>query len=559
MEAVETPDRTLPLVAEVPPAAAPAAPGAGGIPRRSFLGGTGAFVLAGLAASGAGAAAAAPARAQGVGRPHRPNIVVIITDQERPPMFWPEGWAERNLPSRQRLADRGLSFDNAFCSAAMCSPSRSTFLTGLYPAQHGVTATLTTGGTLSPTEPVLPLGIQNMAHVLASAGYDVQFRGKWHMSKGADGGDASTEDVAAYGFAGWQPPEAGQDIEPQHFGGGCADNDARIAQEGVDYINSVDPNSDTPFALVVSMANPHDLLAYPRTWNAQEGGCDNYGSAAPGCFEQGIAVPPTIDEKLLTNFKPSAQVQSKLLLDAGLGPLVGPQAASNYVNFYAYLQKEVDAHIGSVLDALEAKPGLIEKTVVVRMADHGEMGLSHGGLRQKIFNAYEETLRVPIVVSNPVMFPGPVRTSALASLIDLLPTFATLAGVPDRDRWRFLGADLTPVIDDAVAHPGSPSVAVQDEVLFTYDDQNCAVPDGQFLVRQPNHLRCLRDGRMKYVMYFDPAGVEASQYELYDLQHDPHELHNLANPANAGHYRPDLQAMMHARLYSRMTTTGTLP
>ena len=150
------------------------------------------------------------------------------------------------------------------------------------------------------------------------------------MSKGADGGDASSEDVAAYGFAGWQPPEAGQDTNPANFGGGCANHDERIAQEGVKFLESVDGDGDTPFALVVSMANPHDLLAYPRTWNLQEGDCDNYGAVAPACFDQGIDLPPTLDENLLLNFKPTAQVQSQLLLAAGLGPLLGPREASNY-------------------------------------------------------------------------------------------------------------------------------------------------------------------------------------------------------------------------------------
>ena len=81
---------------------------------------------------------------------HRPNIVVIITDQERHPMHWPAGWADANLPNRKRLADHGLSFTRSFCNTAMCSPSRSTFFTGLYPAQHGVTATLTEGGRSRP-------------------------------------------------------------------------------------------------------------------------------------------------------------------------------------------------------------------------------------------------------------------------------------------------------------------------------------------------------------------------------------------------------------------------
>ena len=78
--------------------------------------------------------------------------------------------------------------------------------------------------------------------------------------------------------------------------------------------------------------------------------------------------------------------------------------------------------------------------------------MSHGGLRQKVFNAYEETLRVPLVISNPLLFPEPVRTDALASLIDVMPTLATLAQAPARQSWNFLGTDLTPVIVDAAAY-----------------------------------------------------------------------------------------------------------
>ncbi|MFC4605021.1 sulfatase-like hydrolase/transferase [Rhodococcus kronopolitis] len=519
--------------------------------RRSFLGGAGALVVAGLAAAGPTATRAAPTETAPA-LPARPNIVVIVTDQERRPMHWPPGWAEQNLPNRQRLANQGLSFNHAFCNSAMCSPSRSTFFTGLYPAQHGVTATLTEGGTLSPSEPQLQVGEQNMAKLLESAGYNVHYRGKWHMSKGAAGGDPSSADLAAFGFRGWIPPEAGQDTNPDNFGGGCADHDRSIAEQAAEFLGGVGTDDATPFALIVSFVNPHDVLAYPQTWDAIEGNCDNYGAAAPGSFEQGIELPPTAGEELALNHKPTAQIQSKALLAGGLGPLLGPQAPKNYVNFYAYMHKVVDEHIGTVLDALEAVPGRREKTVVIRMSDHGEMGLSHGGLRQKVFNAYEETLRVPLVISNPLLFPGPVETDALASLIDVMPTLATLADVPDRAAWRFLGTDLMPVVR-------APDTQVQDLVHFTYDDQNCAVPDGQFIVTQPNHIRAVRDARWKYTMYFDPAGAAGPQFELYDLLADPLEVHNRADPLNVGYFDPGQVARMHATLLRVMAEKGTTP
>lgn len=529
----------------------------GELPRRAFLGGTGALLLAGMAGVGS---ATRTANAQTLsGLTAHPNIVVIITDQERQPMHWPAGWAEQNLPHRQRLANNGLTFTQAYCNSAMCSPSRSTFFTGLYPAQHGVTSTLTEGGTLSPTEPQLRVTEQNMARLLTSAGYNVQYRGKWHMSKNSDGGEPTSADLASFGFQGWVPPEAGQDTDPAHFGGGCVDHDRNIAEQAAEFLRNVDTTSDTPFALIVSLANPHDILAYPQTWNQRDGDCDNYGSAAPDCFDQGIDLPPTVEENLALNHKPTAQVQSQFLIAGALGPLIGSDAKKNYVNFYAYVQKVVDRHIGTVLDALDSVPGLRDTSVVVRISDHGEMGLSHGGLRQKVFNAYEETTHVPLVISNPVLFPRPVRTDALASLIDVMPTLATVAGVSDRSAWTFLGTDLTPIISEAAAHPDTPVTPVQDVLHFTYDDQNPGAPNGQNIVTEPSHLRSIRDTRWKYTAYFDPAGIVPPQYELYDLREDPLELHNLADPLDIGNYAPSTAAEMHAKLVRVMHEKGTTP
>jgi len=310
-------------------------------------------------------------------------------------------------------------------------------------------------------------------------------------------------------------------------------------------------------------------LAYAQSWdqqvgNDQNGFCTNYKDQAPECFYQGIDLPPTLGEQLSLNYKPTAQAESLLLLDAGLGVLVDATGSLSttdqklkYVNFYAYLQKTVDKHIGTVVDALEADPALYDKTIVIRLSDHGEMGLSHGGLRQKLFNAYEETIRVPIVISNPKYFPKPVQTDAIASLVDIMPTLATLAGVPNREQWDFKGHDLTPIIADAVRNPSNPTASAQDSILFTFDDDNPGSPDPQNFVQEPNHIRCIRDQRYKYAVYFDPCGKQAPQFELYDLLNDSEELHNLANPANVAYYNPALVSEMQAKLESKMAQTGT--
>ena len=70
--------------------------------------------------------------------PRKPNILLIITDQEREVMHWPAGWAEANLPARSRLLEHGLQFTRAQCNSAACSASRATLMTGRYPTEHGV-------------------------------------------------------------------------------------------------------------------------------------------------------------------------------------------------------------------------------------------------------------------------------------------------------------------------------------------------------------------------------------------------------------------------------------
>ena len=166
-----------------------------------------------------------------------PNLVLIITDQERPPMHWPEGFAEQRLGSRARLLRHGISFDSATCNTAMCSPSRATLLTGLMPSDHGVCDTLTDDGPFSATETELSPDLPNLATMLRAGGYDVHYRGKWHLSKGPAGGfDTTPDEVAEYGFDGWVAPDAGGDTRPESFGGGRTNFDAGYVEQSVAFL-----------------------------------------------------------------------------------------------------------------------------------------------------------------------------------------------------------------------------------------------------------------------------------------------------------------------------------
>ena len=394
------------------------------VSRRAFVQGAGlalAYSLGARRVPTADAAADTPASL------NRPNILLIVADQERAPQHWPDGWAAANLPAHQRLADQGLSFSRAYCNAAMCSPSRATLFTGLYSTQHGVTRTLTYGGTMSDQETPLPAGFPTIGNMLAAAGYRVVLKGKWHVSKAADGGPATADDVAGFGFEDWEPNTGGENQEVKNFGGGCADWDQQYVDQAVAFLQTQTPTTtaNQPFALVVTLVNPHDVIAYPATWDQQTtDDCNNYADDYAGGFPRDISLPATINEDLST--KPDCQADAVTLYNA-LGVLGTPARKLDYVNFYADLIKRLDTQVGQILDALH--PDLVDNTVIIYTADHGELGLSHGGLRQKMFTVYDETVRVPLIISNPTLFPTPQVTDTYASLIDLAPTLAKLAGV----------------------------------------------------------------------------------------------------------------------------------
>jgi len=204
--------------------------------------------------------------------------------------------------------------------------------------------------------------------------------------------------------------------------------------------------------------------------------------------------------------------------------------------------KASDQYLVDVLHALD-ETGLRDDTVVIRTADHGEMGLAHGGLRQKNFNFYEESLRVPLVFSSPALYDGACETEALVSHVDFLPTLATLFGAPERARAEWQGVDYSA----CVLHP-SRAEPPQSYVVFTWDDWQAGQASPPYLP-PPNHVVSIREGRYKLAKYYDVNGNVPSQWEMYDLEHDPLERWNIAW---RGHRRTEEQQRQLRRLKRRL-------
>lgn len=469
------------------------------------------------------------------------NILIFITDQERNIQHFPAGWEQENLPGLTRLKANGVSFENAFCNACMCSPSRATLFTGLYPAQHGVKNTLELDmpAEFYPQTELSP-DLTNIASVMSAAGYEVVFKGKFHLTKPLNGvvqredgsyaGNWTQADLERFGFSRWNPPDAGGNQDIIEGGGGVADNDWRYlsedgpneeGKEGVHAFLNARAGAEQPWCLIVSLINPHDVLFYPGPPNMDPPKWEQAGYGDPSWYEGDIGIPVTHDEDLST--KPSAQKAYVRLLNAFGRPRT-VEEKQNYLNFYGNLMKLVDGYLVEILDLLEAN-GQLADTIVMRTSDHGEQGLAHQ-MQQKNFNFYEETMKVPLVYSNPELFPKARTSRQLVSHVDILPTLASLVQAPDEARnrqWR--GIDYSGHV------LGTASGETQDRVVFTYDDYQAGQRTGPY-VKQPNHIRSLREKRWKLAKYFDPNDVEPTEWEMYDLKRDPLERHNLAhNPA----------------------------
>jgi choline-sulfatase len=504
----------------------------------------------------------------------KPNILIVITDQEREAMHWPEGWAEANLPARNRLMANGLHFTRAQCNTAACSSSRATFLTGVYPAQHGVKNLIACDKPDDRAQrrlPILSSNLPNLATVLAAGGYHVVLKGKLHVTRPVEYNPEmkrhywSPADVAhlekRYGFHGWNPPDMSDPMSLNDLGGGAINNDGRYIdgsgtaaghfasydelhrQSAVHFLNTYD--GDKPFCLIVALVNPHDVQEYP--------GRGLRGLSVSPTFAKGgyrledfrdlpIDLPPNIDDDLST--KPSVHASFRQFLALGTGHMQTRERQLTYARFYAYLNQMVDAQIMKLLDALDAN-GLTDDTLILRTSDHGELGMSHGRMRQKFYNVYRETLNVPFIVSNPGLYPRPQSTDSFASLVDVVPTLAAVAGVPEPQQYGFKGHDLTPILSN-------PKASVQDVLHFTYEDD-------PFPVKGADCIRAIVEPGWKYAVYYDPFTGAPTEYEMYDLARDPLEMTNLAHAAHSTPESEAERARLHQRLTDVMQTNGTRP
>jgi arylsulfatase len=469
----------------------------------------------------------------------RPNVLLVVTDQERERSWVPDDLWD-SLVHRRRLRDAGMELRGHYTHSSPCSPSRATLLTGQHVPEHGVTDNVF----VDPVQPDLHTATRTIGHVFRAAGYRTAYLGKWHLSYG-------NPDIERYGFSDW----SGEDWAWTGLAGTGAHFDEIIAAQAAAWLGAHGASAD-PWLLVVGLVNPHDVAWFPADQPDYQAAHVDRTAAVSRMLPTpipGAAPIPIFGEDYPARFDLPANFGDDLTSKPavqhawrweenhsmfGWLDLDDEDVWRRCLDYYWRLHELNDEHVGTILDALVAA-GAWDDTVVALTSDHGEQAGGHG-LRGKGPFAYEEIMHIPLVVHAPgVTAPGST-SDTLTSAVDLAPTLCALAGV-GADVWAesMSGVDLTPVLSGAASD-------VRDHVLFAQAQgwhPSC--------LAQRYALRGVFDGRHKYVRYFGVGGgcdnlgrsldwapemrfgpdaaFGDQEHELYDLADDPGELHNLAH------------------------------
>ncbi|MEX2194216.1 MAG: sulfatase-like hydrolase/transferase [Thermoleophilaceae bacterium] len=491
--------------------------------RRSFLGsaaavGAAAALGPGLLGRTLAQAGEAPAR--------KPNILILMCDQERSPQWTPD----LPLPARDWIDARGVSFDRFHHTAVQCSSSRACFWTGMYVPQNGLFGNFLQSWQLS-LDPRIP----TLGDLMREQGYTTAYYGKWHLSMaGTSLPEGPAENVGGnyLGPYGFDYSEQSPSLEPVGYNDGVY-NDPLWTKQGIDWLRE-HGGQERPWVLVVSLLNPHDIAYFPRGFSVDVRRPDWQ-----------VELPPNFEDDGATKPEVHGQYHEGAALIRGN---IAPDDTATWrrlLNTYCDLIVNTDHNLAAIVKALHDSGGM-DDTVIIRTSDHGELGASHRALG-KGPTIYEEQVRMPLSISWPTGFANQgSRTPALAEAVDLVPTCLELAGV-ERPGVRYpwlRGRSLVPALEQ-------PATAQGRDFTVTTCDENWTVQDFAGIGKPwRRHVRAALSERYKVARYVAMSGkprrelTDGQEYELYDLAEDPLELRNLArDPA----YRPLLDELL-ARL-----------
>lgn len=395
--------------------------------------------LKGLTAAAAGASVWPLVGSGCAARDDRPNIVFILSDDHAHDMMGCAGHPWLQTPALDRLAGDGVRFSNAFVTCSLCSPSRASFLSGLYPHAHGVCA----------NEGVdLPASVPTFPQILQAQGYRTAFVGKWHMARWARPRPGFDHWV---GFSG----QGDYNRNTLLVDGQWRRHDAYITDVLTDYGSRFleQQRRGEPFLLMLS----HKAVHQPF-------------KPAPRHSDLYAGVP-------ITHPRPSGD---RLDLKPDWGDRRPEIDLGSFLVNYARTIAAVDESVARIRQVLE-RSGQLDRTMIIYAGDNGYMMGEHGGLWDKR-TAYERSIRIPLIIRHPgLIAPGTVSPE-LALNVDLAPTLLRLAGVASPPAMHGLdlvdlvagrrqrGAFLYEYFQESGPVPTTLAVRTQEWKYITYPD-----------------------------------------------------------------------------------------
>ena len=459
--------------------------------RRRALRWTGLFpalLAAGLAAPGALAA------------PKPPNVLLVVVDDLRFDDLGATGHPFARTPHIDRLAREGARFLNAFAVTPLCSPSRASILTGMYTHHHGILDNTDR----SARSHALP----TFARQLQAKGYETGFIGKWHMGNDPTRRPGFDYWVSLKGQGEALDPELHEDGRTTRVPGYVTDI---LTERALDFVGR---RRERPFFLMLS----HKAL-HPNIVQRDDGSTSNIGEGGfvPAERHRALYADALIPRRPNYGMAPLGKPALERRI-AGLPPL-GPATVTDDGTIRDRLRMlaAVDEGLGRLLGVLEAQQTL-DDTMIVLIGDNGYFYGEHG-LSDERRLAYEESIRLPLLVRYPLVARAGSTPKAMALTIDLAPTFLELAGLapgPAID-----GRSLVSVLKGSVTD-------WRRSFLIEYTS------DTVFPRIERMGYDAVRTERHKYVRFRELVGMD----ELYDLEADPYELQNLMGTARG----PELQA-----------------
>jgi arylsulfatase A-like enzyme len=436
-----------------------------------------------------------------------PNVIVILVDDLRWDDIGVAGHPFAQTPAIDRLASEGARFLNAFATTPLCSPSRASILTGQYVHTNGIidnTARDSASHRLS-----------TFAIPMQQAGYETGFFGKWHMGNDDSRRPGWTHWVAMKGQGEAIDPNLNIDGTRQVVPGYVTD----VLTDHV--LGFMQRSQGKPFLVFLAHKALHPNVAQRDDGSVAQLTNQTSAGFIPAERHRGrysaSVVPRRQNAMVAVERKPALQRAIPGL--PPLSPATGTPDAD--VRDRQEMLLGVDESLARIDSALRAT-GQLENTIVIFTSDHGYFYGEHG-LNEERRLAYEETIRIPLIVRDFRHARAGTTPSQMAQTIDLAPTILAMAGVTDTVRRQ--GTSLIPVLDGT-------STSWRSSVLVEYYTDQVfprTLTMGYQAVRTPTH---------KYINYVDLSGMD----ELYDLEKDPFELNNLIGSDEGNRLLPAMQA-----------------